>query len=627
MKPIFTFLLLSLLSLNSYSDIDISDNTNGQFFTDQTPSDPIDGNYGKTIGEQRLYAIIFAEKFLESIIDNSVGISISLNFDNLSGSLLASARPTFFYGQNQFSILPNPFAHYPVSLAEQYLGFNINPSDHDIFITVGSSQSFYYGFSKPPFGKTSFVGTVIHEILHGLGFYDNISGNLGASVPASIPQLGLYNDSTIFDFFLKDKSSYLSSITYWFLYTPAQMLYAINAFGVDRVWFDGLYLKDQVQSIRNSGGRSFEYWSDNSAPVQLLRLDFQNNNAVLGFTSSHFWEGLNYNNELMEGFASTDEPYGHIGLAKPVLKDIGWPTHINGDKPKLSPLPQTLSFLNEYPYQRKALQFAVWDNDNEKHQVTDYGVSSTYNPAHPNLYFGIEATSSNQNLIQDQNLQIFCSSSNNPDCSLGDLYYTPVDGASGSSEITITVWDIDGNTDTESVLISIQPNSNPDVIINSPSDGHIFLSKNQLFAGQAYDQEDGSFSYIDWGIKSSDASSFQFSTHYNGEYQTALNDGDYLVVACVQDSDNNSACSTQLNITVSADQDFDNDGLSNSTELELGLDPYKADTDGDSLLDGDDPSPLEPQPEEVLIPMFGGIGLLALGLSILGLGAVRLKQK
>jgi hypothetical protein len=45
---------------------------------------------------------------------------------------------------------------------------------------------------------------------------------------------------------------------------------------------------------------------------------------------------------------------------------------------------------------------------------------------------------------------------------------------------------------------------------------------------------------------------------------------------------------TDNNGTNDADEDFDNDGLTNQQELELGLDPYSADTDGDGLSDGDE---------------------------------------
>jgi|GEM_PF-1932198 len=40
--------------------------------------------------------------------------------------------------------------------------------------------------------------------------------------------------------------------------------------------------------------------------------------------------------------------------------------------------------------------------------------------------------------------------------------------------------------------------------------------------------------------------------------------------------------------------DFDGDGLSNGNELAIGSDPTNPDTDGDGLLDGDDPNPLDP---------------------------------
>jgi len=75
------------------------------------------------------------------------------------------------------------------------------------------------------------------------------------------------------------------------------------------------------------------------------------------------------------------------------------------------------------------------------------------------------------------------------------------------------------------------------------------------------------------------------------------------------------------------DLDIDGDGIDNLSEASLGTNPYNNDSDDDGLLDGNDPEPLVPQSEGVDIPAIGGIGLLALGLSMLGLGAVRMRRQ
>lgn len=42
------------------------------------------------------------------------------------------------------------------------------------------------------------------------------------------------------------------------------------------------------------------------------------------------------------------------------------------------------------------------------------------------------------------------------------------------------------------------------------------------------------------------------------------------------------------------DDDIDNDGLPNSDEIRLGTDPFNPDTDGDGIVDGKDPFPIDP---------------------------------
>ena len=74
---------------------------------------------------------------------------------------------------------------------------------------------------------------------------------------------------------------------------------------------------------------------------------------------------------------------------------------------------------------------------------------------------------------------------------------------------------------------------------------------------------------------------------------------------------------------MSADTDTDEDGISDALEIVLGGDPNDADDSGllnqikDYVVNSIGKS----------VPAMGGIGLLALGLSILGLGAVRLRKK
>lgn len=52
---------------------------------------------------------------------------------------------------------------------------------------------------------------------------------------------------------------------------------------------------------------------------------------------------------------------------------------------------------------------------------------------------------------------------------------------------------------------------------------------------------------------------------------------------------------TDGNSILDGDEDFDNDGLSNSDEIDAGTDPGNSDTDGDGVIDGIDGDPLKPE--------------------------------
>ncbi|MDB2410724.1 Ig-like domain-containing protein [Pseudomonadales bacterium] len=74
------------------------------------------------------------------------------------------------------------------------------------------------------------------------------------------------------------------------------------------------------------------------------------------------------------------------------------------------------------------------------------------------------------------------------------------------------------------------------------------------------------------------------------------------------------------------DDDLDGDGFSNIAEDEFGGNPLDG-SDADIVMAAIESFSISNNPINRAVPAMGGIGLLALGLSMLGLGAVRLKKK
>jgi hypothetical protein len=84
----------------------------------------------------------------------------------------------------------NQMAIYPVALAEKIAGENLNNDlEGDMQLTINSSQPWYLGTDgQTPTGKYDLVTVALHEICHGLGFFDsfNIDGTFGWYSPIPI---------------------------------------------------------------------------------------------------------------------------------------------------------------------------------------------------------------------------------------------------------------------------------------------------------------------------------------------------------------------------------------------------------------------------------------------------------
>ena len=129
MRLIFNifFIILALLnSLVSSASITMLDD-DGNFFEDQTPAAPIDGNPGVTVGEQRINAALFVKEFLESILSINAPVSVKFVYDiTQSPTTLASARPLYFYDKTSVSSLPLSGPFYPSAIANQYAGYDLS---------------------------------------------------------------------------------------------------------------------------------------------------------------------------------------------------------------------------------------------------------------------------------------------------------------------------------------------------------------------------------------------------------------------------------------------------------------------------------------------------------------------
>ena len=156
-------------------------------FSDPTPTAPVGGNPGLTLGEQRLIALRRATQIWGSLLDSAVEIRVQATFDSLdcsaNSAVLASAGPIQIL--KDFPGAELPATWYPVALASKRAGTDLlagdpsNTSLDDIRVRFNvrlgeaeclAGSGWYYGLDANHGTQTDFINVALHELAHGLGF-------------------------------------------------------------------------------------------------------------------------------------------------------------------------------------------------------------------------------------------------------------------------------------------------------------------------------------------------------------------------------------------------------------------------------------------------------------------------
>ena len=185
---------------------EIYDDDTGEGFKDgtdltQAEKDLISpsGNDAETLGEARTKAFEYATTLLESTLTNSSTIRISARFvvfssqedpNNPSECLInpgtttvATAGPTG-HGYPSGRLDEGDVNRvglgtaYPYALFETLSGLEFNSQEADIWIRFSKCIPFYYGFTgSVPANHIDFVQLALHEIMHGIGFLEQIESD------------------------------------------------------------------------------------------------------------------------------------------------------------------------------------------------------------------------------------------------------------------------------------------------------------------------------------------------------------------------------------------------------------------------------------------------------------------
>jgi hypothetical protein len=203
----FAFLSLALIGILAFASSAaygqavisvVNGNNPGEGFNDPTPVDPVGGNTGTTLGQQRLIAFQFAANVWGSKLASNVEVRILARFASLTctatSAVLGAAGTTFifrdFSGIPPFpgALAPNTWHHS--ALADKRAGVDLNSGQPDIQATFNSNlngnaaclggRKFYLGLDNNHANDIDLVVVLLHEFAHGLGFSQFASVTTGA---------------------------------------------------------------------------------------------------------------------------------------------------------------------------------------------------------------------------------------------------------------------------------------------------------------------------------------------------------------------------------------------------------------------------------------------------------------
>ncbi|MEI8224945.1 MAG: hypothetical protein WCG82_03370, partial [Bacteroidota bacterium] len=149
--------------------------------------------YYSGFSSQAITAMEYAASILKTILPADTKLTILASWEKIStAGVLGQSTITGYVGGWGIDAL-NPNAIYPVTLAEKIAGESLNDSlQGDLELTINNSINWYLGIDgNTPIQKYDLVTVVLHEICHGLGFFDSMDtdGTLGWYGFDSIPMI------------------------------------------------------------------------------------------------------------------------------------------------------------------------------------------------------------------------------------------------------------------------------------------------------------------------------------------------------------------------------------------------------------------------------------------------------
>ena len=161
----------------------VNGNAPDEGFNDPTPVQPVGGNTGATLGQQRLIAFQHAASIWGATLTSKVPVRVGASFVPLpctaDTAVLGSAGANDIFSDFPNAPLPNTW--YPSALASKLAGDDQAPagaphirarfnSRLGLFDDCMPGSDFYLGLDNKHGDKINLVTVLLHEMAHGLGF-------------------------------------------------------------------------------------------------------------------------------------------------------------------------------------------------------------------------------------------------------------------------------------------------------------------------------------------------------------------------------------------------------------------------------------------------------------------------
>ena len=328
-RVVAVLLLAGLASGASAADFTIRnlDAGSGAGLSDTHRVAPVDGNTGTTLGAQRRIALRYAVRIVTSRLVSPVPIRIDARVDSDHPDLVCTRNSATLgiggatnYTAN-FPGAPRRDVVYPLALANAFAGRRLaQGADARLFMNgkldVAANDclrgaTWYYGLrGAPGNNQIDFVGSVVHELIHGMGFQAIVALTDTGDIRQGAYPVFHYGQRfpSVFGLYAQDLS--LTGQPRFPELPVARRANALND-APFVVW---------SSAMTNAATTNFLTAGRQAGRIRLFAPE-----VVLPASSISHWSAAVEPDQIMEPFESVETSVlNGLGLASCALRDIGW---------------------------------------------------------------------------------------------------------------------------------------------------------------------------------------------------------------------------------------------------------------------------------------------------------------